>query len=101
MIYRNNSFVKVTTVGYGDISPSTGLGRIVAAILMIVGIGFIGMLTGTIATFFINGMNERTKENSIENKVIDLSDLEDEKFKDVLFLLIIAEINRLINNIGF
>jgi len=47
------SVVTTTTVGYGDISPATGLGRLVAAVLMIVGIGTIGMITGSIATFFI------------------------------------------------
>lgn len=46
------SIVTCTTVGYGDISPETGLGRIVAVILMIFGIGLISMLTGTITTFF-------------------------------------------------
>lgn len=48
------AFVTITTVGYGDISPSAVLGRIIAVILMIVGIGFIGMLTGTIATYILN-----------------------------------------------
>ncbi|MFT8993916.1 potassium channel family protein [Lentilactobacillus hilgardii] len=41
-----------TTVGYGDISPHTLMGRIAAVLLMFVGIGFIGMLTSTITSFF-------------------------------------------------
>lgn len=47
------SFVTATTVGYGDISPVTGIGRLIALVLMLTGIGFIGMLTGAIATYFI------------------------------------------------
>jgi voltage-gated potassium channel len=47
------AFVTATTVGYGDLSPATTEGRIVAAFLMITGIGFIGFLTGTVATFFL------------------------------------------------
>lgn len=81
------SFVTATTVGYGDISPSTGLGRIVAAILMIVGIGFIGMLTGTIATYFINGINNKSKNISMQERILDLSDLDDEKFENVLVFI--------------
>jgi len=49
------SIVTSTTVGYGDVSPKTTEGRIVAAILMLVGIGMIAMLTGSIATYFIGG----------------------------------------------
>jgi Ion channel. len=49
------SFVTTTTVGYGDIAPSSFGGRIIAIFLMIIGIGFLSMLTGTIATYFIKG----------------------------------------------
>ncbi len=55
------SIVTATTVGYGDISPETGLGRLIAIILMLFGIGLIGMITGSIATYFIG--EKKQKEN--------------------------------------
>lgn len=42
-----------TTVGYGDIYPHTGEGRLIAVVLMLTGIGVIGMFTATIANFFM------------------------------------------------
>jgi voltage-gated potassium channel len=45
--------VTVTTVGYGDVVPTTTGGRIVAALLMLVGIGFLSTLTATIASSFV------------------------------------------------
>ena len=47
------AFVTATTVGYGDISPTTVYGRIIAMILMLVGIGLIGSLTSTLTSFFL------------------------------------------------
>jgi voltage-gated potassium channel len=44
------AIVTVTTVGYGDISPKTVVGRILASLLMIVGFGIIAVPTG-IVTF--------------------------------------------------
>jgi voltage-gated potassium channel len=49
------STVTATTVGYGDISPVTTPARAVAVVLMLVGIGTIGMLTASIATYFLGG----------------------------------------------
>lgn len=54
----------VTIVGYGDISPSTPIGRIVASILMIVGIGLIGSLTSTITALFFQRQKNSSKDDA-------------------------------------
>lgn len=46
------AIVTATTVGYGDISPETGFGRLIAIVLMIFGIGLIGLVTSSIASYF-------------------------------------------------
>jgi voltage-gated potassium channel len=43
-----------TTVGYGDIYPRTGEGRLIAVVLMLMGIGVIGIFTATVASFFFS-----------------------------------------------
>jgi voltage-gated potassium channel len=45
--------VTVTTVGYGDVVPHTVAGRIIGMILMFAGIGFLAVLTATVASHFV------------------------------------------------
>jgi voltage-gated potassium channel len=45
--------VTVTTVGYGDVYPTTVEGRVIAMVVMLFGIGFLSVLTATIASRFI------------------------------------------------
>jgi voltage-gated potassium channel len=44
--------VTLTTTGYGDVVPITPLGRMVAAFVMICGLGVFGLWTGILATGF-------------------------------------------------
>jgi voltage-gated potassium channel len=44
------AIVTITTVGYGDISPVTPLGKFVASIIMLIGYGIIAVPTGIITT---------------------------------------------------
>ena len=43
----------VTTVGYGDVVPTTAVGRGVASLLMITGFAFLSLITGTIASALV------------------------------------------------
>src|SRR5215218_1934235 len=47
----------VTTVAYGDIYPTTALGRLVATVVMTAGIGFVALLTGALAQRFLYGQS--------------------------------------------
>jgi voltage-gated potassium channel len=43
----------VTTVGYGDRFPVTGTGRLVAVLLMLGGIALLGVITASVAAWFV------------------------------------------------
>ncbi len=67
----------VTTVGYGDIYPVTAVGRILSAIVMILGISFVGILTASIASWFVQSGQEVT-ESELSQVLAKLDKLEKE-----------------------
>lgn len=62
----------VTTVGYGDHVPTSTAGRIIAALVMVGGIGFLTVITATITSSFIEDVRrrvERSGEDALEAKL--------------------------------
>ncbi|WP_406832498.1 potassium channel family protein [Pedococcus sp. KACC 23699] len=55
----------VTTVGYGDRYPVTTTGRVIAVMLMVVGIALVGAITASIAAWFVSSL-EDDKRNARE-----------------------------------
>ena len=48
----------VTTVGYGDKFPTTSMGRVLAVGLMLVGISLMGVITASVAAWFVKMSQE-------------------------------------------
>lgn len=65
----------VTTVGYGEIFPKTDGGRIIAMAIMLVGIGFVALLTAFIADRFVHQQKEvSAKEDQILSELREIRD---------------------------
>ena len=56
------AIVTITTVGYGDITPHTPLGRILASILILIGYSIIAIPTGLITTHMTSALNRRRQQ---------------------------------------
>jgi len=82
------SIVSMTTVGYGDIVPVTGIGKIIGIIIIVTGMGYLSIVTATLAFSFIEYFKtesrkaadevEKKIDKRIENKVININDNIDE-----------------------
>ncbi len=57
------SVATLTTVGYGDVYPVTGLGKLLSAIIALIGIGFVALPTGIISSAFVEKIQPK-KEKS-------------------------------------
>jgi voltage-gated potassium channel len=56
------SIATLTTVGYGDIYPVTGVGKLFAGIIAVLGIGLVALPTGIISSGFIAAVSKNEKD---------------------------------------
>lgn len=64
----------VTTVGYGDIVPRTDAGRLIAIAIMVIGVGYIAMLTAALAQVFLTRL-VGTEAKAVERETHYAEDL--------------------------
>ena len=83
------AFVTITTVGYGDHHPTTMSGRIMAMILMVVGIAIFGVLASFLSAAFIAQEEEEMSDEMLElhGKLTSLQK-DNEEIKNQLHALI-------------
>lgn len=60
------SLITVTTVGYGDIYPMTGEGRVIAAALLLIGLAAFGVFTASIASWMTRRNEDRREGGETE-----------------------------------
>ncbi|MER7700380.1 MULTISPECIES: ion channel [unclassified Streptomyces] len=65
------SFTTMTTVGYGDLAPTTGLGRLLAVGLMLSGIALLGVVTANIAAWFISRFERDNAEGRKQTALLE------------------------------
>ena len=66
------SIITLTTVGYGDVSPITGLGKVAGALTAVMGVMTVAMMTGIVASSFANKMAQRKER--LQNQIIESLD---------------------------
>jgi voltage-gated potassium channel len=80
----------VTTVGYGDNVPTTEVGRLVGASVMVVGVALIAILTASITSVFVEAAQRRQRAGS-EAQERDSTDVLHERLDEVLARLAAIE----------
>jgi voltage-gated potassium channel len=67
------SIITLTTVGYGDVSPITPIGKVISSLTALLGVSTVAMLTGIVASSFSNQMARRRMifEEQLEEAYLD------------------------------
>jgi voltage-gated potassium channel len=73
----------VTTVGYGDVAVTTNGGRVIALIVMAIGIGFGTLVIGAVAERFITPEIEREVEKAERETAAEVEEAEDELLREL------------------
>ncbi len=73
------AIVTLATVGYGDVVPTTPLGRIVGSAVIILGVTFLAFLTATVTSLFVSSDQEAARERELADR-----EAADQEFRELL-----------------
>jgi voltage-gated potassium channel len=75
------SVTTVTTVGYGDIVPESGAGRLVATALMLTGLGLIPLITSVVVSILVQQRSREAREEELRdlNQILERLDRMDRR----------------------
>ncbi|WP_306525429.1 potassium channel family protein [Rothia mucilaginosa] len=71
------TFTTLATVGYGDVYPITGIGRVIAVVVMLYGVGMVAVATGALASWIIEKIGGGEEQEYPATKA-DVDDLRQE-----------------------
>ena len=71
------TFATLATVGYGDVYPVTGIGRVIAVVVMLYGVGMVAVATGALASWIIEKIGGMEEQEHPATKA-DVDDLRQE-----------------------
>lgn len=80
----------ITTVGYGDVYPTTEMGRVIGVIMMFAGIGFMAIITAALASLLIKEQRPKNDNENLEKRLESMEKQISNNFKNMQ-----SEINEL------
>jgi len=76
------ALVTVTTVGYGDISPTSDLGRIFASLLIVLGVVLFSLITANISAFLVS-KNKKEQDTGLIDRLDNIQNKLDKLERDL------------------
>lgn len=67
------SLQTVTTVGYGDVVPTTAVGRVVGAMIMLEAIAFVAILTAAITSNFVERARRPHRQEPLQDRLDEIA----------------------------
>ena len=67
----------VTTVGYGDVTPKQPIGRFIATVVMLTGLGFLAVVTAAVTATLVESSRRRFSAESEEDATRQFTELND------------------------
>lgn len=86
--------VTLTTVGYGDIYPVTVGGRLLGALIAILGVGMVAIPTSILSAGFIESLNKRTKDAREHHAATSGMPFDQKEFEQILREIVRDELRK-------